>query len=113
MKIIWSPTRKCNLACEHCFLDETLNKEDTLSFAEVTRIFKEFTQKQEWSKVEITGGEFFRRSDAVDIIHALNFSGLELGVATNGTFYDKIYLSIKSLLDPDKIFFSISLDGPE
>ena len=81
-------TRRCNLACAHCYLDaETLRDgaENELSTAEVRGVLDEITQRGAPTMVVLTGGEPLVRRDLEKIIAHGAARDLAMVVGTNGT----------------------------
>ncbi len=81
-------TKRCNLACEHCYLDaDTLKngQADELSLVEVTSILDEVATRGNKTMVVLTGGEPLARTDLEEMLqHGANL-GLSMVIGTNGT----------------------------
>jgi radical SAM protein with 4Fe4S-binding SPASM domain len=72
-------TRRCNLACAHCYLDaEALTKpsDQELTTDEVKNLLDEIAANQEQSMVVLTGGEPLVRKD----LEAISEHGAQLGL---------------------------------
>jgi MoaA/NifB/PqqE/SkfB family radical SAM enzyme len=68
--MIFAITKKCNLRCKHCYEWDELNKEDTLSLADLKRIVDYFQSKGKGvAQIQLSGGEPLSRYD--DIIELL------------------------------------------
>jgi radical SAM protein with 4Fe4S-binding SPASM domain len=81
-------TRRCNLACAHCYLDaETLRggAEGELTAAEVARVLEEVAGRGDGTMVVLTGGEPLVRHDLEDIVAAGARLGLAMVIGTNAT----------------------------
>jgi radical SAM protein with 4Fe4S-binding SPASM domain len=81
-------TRRCNLACAHCYLDaDTLRSgaRDELSVAEVGRVLEEVASRDAGTMVVLTGGEPLARRDLEDIVSRGAGLGLAMVVGTNAT----------------------------
>ncbi len=80
-------TRRCNLACAHCYLDaETLEHggNDELTSTEVSTLLDEIAARSNETMVVLTGGEPLLRQDLEQMLtHGSNL-GLAMVVGTNG-----------------------------
>jgi MoaA/NifB/PqqE/SkfB family radical SAM enzyme len=59
-------TRRCNLACSHCYMDADTHLEGEpgeLSGDEVKRLLREIASRSNKTMVVLTGGELRRRRD--------------------------------------------------
>jgi len=80
--LIFGITKKCGFKCEHCFEWENLNKPETLSKEDVTRIIKDFRELG-ISLVQFSGGEPLNRlEDITDIIP--HFTDIDFWIYTSG-----------------------------
>ncbi|MCH8134485.1 MAG: radical SAM protein, partial [Proteobacteria bacterium] len=73
-------TRRCNLACDHCYLDASTLKHGSpleLTTDEVCRLLDDVVQCGEGPMVVLTGGEPLMRRD----LEAIVTYGAELGLA--------------------------------
>ena len=80
-------TRRCNLACDHCYLDaDTLKHGSPLDLAtdEVCRLLDEVVQCGNGPMVVLTGGEPLMRQDLEEIITHGAGLNLSMVVGTNG-----------------------------
>ncbi len=81
-------TKRCNLSCEHCYLDaDTLKngQANELSLEEVTSILDEVASRGNKTMVVLTGGEPLARTDLEDMIKHGADLGLSMVIGTNGT----------------------------
>jgi radical SAM protein with 4Fe4S-binding SPASM domain len=85
-------TRRCNLACTHCYLDtDTLleGSKDELTAEEVCLLLDEVAECGDGTMVVLTGGEPLVRRDVEDIAaHGVKL-GLAMVVGSNGTLLTK------------------------
>jgi radical SAM protein with 4Fe4S-binding SPASM domain len=89
--ISWNLTRRCNLACGHCYLDAVQRKSeasDELSLPEVARVIDEIAEFAPGAMLVLTGGEPLLRRDLGDIVEHAAGSGLMPVVGTNGILLD-------------------------
>lgn len=81
-------TRRCNLACAHCYLDAATLRgasEDELTAEEVGRVLVEVADRGDGAMVVLTGGEPLVRQDLEDIVSRGAGLGLPIVVGTNAT----------------------------
>lgn len=89
--ISWNLTRRCNLACGHCYLDAVQRKSDAgdeLSLPEVVRVIDEIAEFAPGAMLVLTGGEPLLRRDLGDIVEHAAGVGLMPVVGTNGILLD-------------------------
>jgi radical SAM protein with 4Fe4S-binding SPASM domain len=80
-------TRRCNLACAHCYLDaETLEHggTDELRSDEVRQLLSDIAARSADTMVVLTGGEPLLRHDLEDLVKHGADAGLSMVVGTNG-----------------------------
>lgn len=89
--ISWNLTRRCNLACGHCYLDAVQRKSeaaDELTLPEVARVVDEIAEFAPGAMLVLTGGEPLLRHDLGDIVEHASGAGLMPVVGTNGILLD-------------------------
>lgn len=110
--LVVATTQKCNLACLHCYADAKERLPYELSTDELKKLINDLAAmswKSEVSSVGLTGGEFFTRKDALDIVEYVHHCGFKMLVSSNGLLLtDQI---IQKLADYPDLKISISLDG--
>src|SRR5580765_1344321 len=118
--VSWNLTYRCNLACEHCYLDAGGKPEvNDAAFADRS----ELTTQQCFKVVDdiaalapeavtiLTGGEPLLRRDILEIVRYANAMGLWVVVGTNGV---KITATLAALLLKEGVRgLSLSLDALE
>ncbi len=80
-------TERCNLACDHCYLDARVLKEgarDELDTAEVKTLLEQIAQVGPEAMVVLTGGEPLLRRDLEAIAAHASALGLMVVVGSNG-----------------------------
>jgi radical SAM protein with 4Fe4S-binding SPASM domain len=91
--ISWNLTYRCNLACEHCYLDaggaplvatENFADRSELSTEECFRVIDEIAAFAPECVTILTGGEPLLRRDILDIVRRAADRGLWVVVGTNG-----------------------------
>ncbi|TDA67481.1 MAG: methyltransferase domain-containing protein [Clostridia bacterium] len=100
-------TQDCNLRCRHCLVEAGQGAEEELSLEDWLAVAAEAVQLGA-ERFYLTGGEPFRRGDAVQIIRELS-SACEVVVLTNGTLVPEI---VAGLPVGAPITFQVSLEGP-
>ncbi len=105
-------TRRCNLACAHCYLDaETLQggSADELTDAEVCRLLDEIAARSDETMVVLTGGEPLLRQDLEQMLSHGSKLGLAMVVGTNGILLTES--RVRSLKAAGAMGLGISLDS--
>ncbi len=105
-------TRRCNLACEHCYLDaDTLKHGSPLELTtdEVCRLLDDVVQCGEGPMVVLTGGEPLMRRDVEEIIAYGAGLNLAMVVGTNGIMLTE--QRVRSLKHAGVLGLGISVDS--
>lgn len=105
-------TRRCNLACAHCYLDaKTLRQgdEDELSTTEVQSLLDDVASLGHGTMVVLTGGEPLVRKDLEMLIRHGSALGLPMVVGTNGILLSE--RRVASLKSARVLGLGISLDS--
>lgn len=90
--ISWNLTRRCNLACGHCYLDAVQRKSecsDELNSDEAVSLVHEIAQLAPGAMLVLTGGEPLLRRDLPVIVAAAVEAGLMPVIGTNGLLLDE------------------------
>ncbi len=105
-------TRRCNLACAHCYLDaDTLRdgSPDELRTEEVQDLLDQVAARGAGTMVVLTGGEPLARRDLEAIIAHGAERDLAMVVGTNGTMLTK--RRVRALRDAGALGVGISVDS--
>ena len=105
-------TRRCNLACAHCYLDaDTLRggSPDELHTDEVLDVLDQVAARDVGTMVVLTGGEPLARRDLETIIAHGAGRGLAMVVGSNGTLLSK--RRVRSLREAGALGVGISVDS--
>lgn len=89
--VSWNLTRRCNLACAHCYLDAALRKtqaRDELDTEESCAVIRQLGRTAPGAMLVLTGGEPLLRRDLAQLVKAAGGAGLMPVVGTNGTLLD-------------------------
>jgi len=90
--ISWNITRRCNLACGHCYLDAVQRKRDAgdeQGLQEASRVVQEIAELAPGAMLVLTGGEPLLRHDLEDIVSRAADTGLMPVIGTNGLMLDE------------------------
>jgi len=83
--VTFETTYSCNENCIHCYMDKNL---PNLRFLEIQRILKEISDAG-CLFVTFTGGEFFSRKDAINILECANEFHFAIDILSNGTLINE------------------------
>jgi radical SAM protein with 4Fe4S-binding SPASM domain len=111
--VSWNLTRRCNLACGHCYLDAVQRKRDCgdeLATEEAVRVIEEIAQLAPGAMLVLTGGEPLLRRDLVDLVGHAAALDLMPVIGTNGVLLDGPHAS--ALRAAGAVGVGISLDSP-
>lgn len=105
-------TYGCNLACPHCYANAHKRLDNEMSTVEIMKIIDDLSEMPWYnrvSRINLTGGEFFSRRDALEIIRYSYSKGFKIIVTTNGLLVsEKIANELATFSD---FQVSVSLDG--
>ena len=105
-------TRRCNLACDHCYMDAEARFSDDngeLTTYEVMQLLDEIASRSNETMVVLTGGEPLIRKDLEQLVAHGNQLGLSMVVGTNGVLLNE--LRVVSLKKAGAMGLGISLDS--
>ena len=105
-------TRRCNLACAHCYLDaETLEHcgTDELRSDEVRHLLSGIAARSTDTMVVLTGGEPLLRRDLEDLVKHGADAGLSMVVGTNGVLLSE--QRVRALKQAGALGVGISIDS--
>ena len=116
--ISWNLTYRCNLACEHCYLDaggkpevrhESFADRSELDTEQCFEVIDQIAEFAPEALTILTGGEPLLRRDIIPIIHRANEKELWVVVGTNGVSITERLAGI--LLDEGVRGLALSLDA--
>ena len=90
--ISWNLTSRCNLECQHCYLDATARgtgAEGELSTDEALRIVTQIAEVNKEAVLILTGGEPLARPDIYQIASRAAGLGMMVVIGTNGTLLNR------------------------
>ena len=105
-------TRRCNLACDHCYMDAQTRKQggpEELSTAEVKDLLDQVASHSDETMIVMTGGEPLLRRDLEELVAHGSTKGLSMVVGTNGVMLTE--KRVKSLKAAGTLGLGISLDS--
>jgi MoaA/NifB/PqqE/SkfB family radical SAM enzyme len=113
-KLTYAITYWCNYKCKTCNIWQK-RPTNELTLSEIEKFFKKSNQ---FSWIDLTGGEVFLRKDFLSIVEVILSACKNLIVLhfpTNGYFTDKIITCVETIMayDPEKLIITISMDGDE
>ena len=116
--VSWNLTYRCNLACEHCYLDAggkplvedpAFSDRSELTTAQCFKVVDDIAAFAPEAVTILTGGEPLLRRDILEIVRYANATGLWVVVGTNGV---KITATLAALLLKEGVRgLSLSLDA--
>jgi len=105
-------TRRCNLACDHCYMDAETREngsDSELSTTEVKGLLEQICSRSNETMVVLTGGEPLLRRDLDELVAHGRSLGLSMVVGTNGVMLDEE--RVISLKTAGAMGMGISLDS--
>jgi len=106
--LVWFEiTRRCNLACPHCYIDAGQPREGELPNSEIFRLLDEMSSMGVWA-VTFTGGEPTMHPNFAQFVQFARNKGLLVGIATNGMFLSDELLD---QLPREGVIISVSFDN--
>lgn len=104
-------TDKCNLRCQHCYLEASCKKSDLLSWKQISTLM-DILKKNHVLSIELTGGELFVHPNVSDIIEKACQDFAQVAILTNGTILPSKVLDIL-VAHKNKIIISVSIDSTD
>jgi len=92
MLVSWNLTRRCNLACSHCYLDALQRggkSSGELGTAEVCEVIQQIADLAPGAMLVLSGGEPLLRRDLDTLVRHAAARGLAPVIGTNGTLLDE------------------------
>lgn len=106
--VVWNSTRRCNLACIHCYSDSYSNMYDEMSHEEALSFIDDIAELGSPALL-MSGGEPLMRKRALELIGYARAAGLSVTLSTNGTLITPAVA--RRLADVGVRYVGISLDG--
>lgn len=100
-------TERCNLHCEHCFVNAE-GGGDEMNIGKIDRDILPQLKKNHVTKVTLTGGEPFVYSHLHDVVTLLSRQNISICICTNASLITENFLD--KIQDCD-VHFNVSLDG--
>lgn len=99
-------TRRCDLACPHCYIDAGRRRHGEMTTERWIEILDEMAEMGVWA-VAFTGGEPTLHPDFVELVRHARSRDLLVGIATHGLFLTDDFLET---LPRDGVIVSVSID---
>lgn len=106
--VVWNCTRRCNLACVHCYSDSDAHAHPELSTAEGIALLQDIAAF-EVPALLFSGGEPLIRPDIFTLIDTARSLGLPVTLSSNGTMINPE--RARRLAELSVRYVGISLDG--
>lgn len=107
--VVWNTTRRCNLACVHCYSSSDASCcDDELSGDEARQLIDDLARFGA-PVLLLSGGEPLARPDIVELAAYASEAGLRVALSTNGTLIDES--CARRLRDAGVAYAGVSLDG--
>ena len=90
--VSWNITSRCNLSCDHCYLDaggRESGGEAELSTEQALKLIGQIAEVNSGAVLILTGGEPMARPDLYDLCREASSKGLMVALGTNGTMLTK------------------------
>ena len=87
--ISWNLTQRCNLRCQHCYIDASTAAAGELGTEEVLRVLDEIAAVNPETMLILTGGEPLCRPDLEQIVERAATRGMTVVLGTNGTLLSR------------------------
>ncbi|NMB70895.1 MAG: radical SAM protein [Bacteroidales bacterium] len=108
--VMWYITQKCNLRCQHCFLEGCPKASHEFSEEDAKRLMDELG-RMGVLYLSLSGGEPFMRKDLFRLIEYASSYGMRVDIASNGTLIDKDM--VKKIASSHVFQVQVSIDGLE
>jgi len=111
--LVIAATYECNLACPHCYVGARKALPHEMTTDEIKHLVDMLASmpwKNDVSRVGLTGGEFFCRTDAMEIIEYVQSKDFKILISTNALRLSEE--DIRRLASITALKVSVSLDGP-
>ena len=99
-------TRRCNLACAHCYIDGGEARDGELSTEQLKAVIDDLADMGVWA-IAITGGEPTMHPGFVELVNHARSRDLLVGIATHGLFLSE---SLLRSIPTEGVIISVSLD---
>ncbi|MBI4207359.1 MAG: radical SAM protein [Betaproteobacteria bacterium] len=111
--VSWNLTRRCNLACRHCYLDAVQRRRtfDELNTSEALSVTGQVAELAPGAMLVLTGGEPLLRADLVPLVRHAAACGLAPVIGTNGSLLNE--RRARALRDAGAAGVGVSLDSAD
>ena len=106
--VVWNTTRRCNLACRHCYLDAQSCAGPELTTAQAGEFIADLGRMQV-PVLLLSGGEPLLRPDLYELIAMASEAGVRTGLSTNGMLISRE--AAREMRQAGLRYAGVSLDG--
>jgi radical SAM protein with 4Fe4S-binding SPASM domain len=106
--VVWNCTRRCNLACRHCYSDSDAHRHPEMT-TEQAMAFIEDIAAFGCPALLLSGGEPLIRPDVFDLMGHARDRGLAVTISSNGTLIGEE--SARRIADLGVRYVGVSIDG--
>lgn len=106
--VVWNCTRRCNLACRHCYSDSDSKRYDEMSTEEAVAFIEDIANFGSPALL-LSGGEPFMRPDILEVLSEALRNALPVTLSTNGTLIDPT--RARQVAAANVRYVGISIDG--
>lgn len=106
--VVWNCTRRCNLACRHCYSDSTSHRYPELTTEEGMAFIRDIAEFGSPALL-LSGGEPLIRPDVFELIGEARSRGMAVTLSSNGTLINDD--TARLLADLGVRYVGVSLDG--
>jgi radical SAM protein with 4Fe4S-binding SPASM domain len=107
--VVWNLTKKCNLKCQHCYIEAGTTREDEELSTDQAKSFLKDITAMGVPIVLFSGGEPLIRLDFKELVSYARSIGLRVGISTNGTLINQEMAEF--LANQQISYVGISLDA--
>jgi Fe-coproporphyrin III synthase len=107
--VVWNATNRCNLRCQHCYINAEDQSYENEITTEEAKIFIQDLADSQVPVLLFSGGEPLMRKDLFELIQLASTKGLRPVLSTNGTLITPQVA--QQLRDAGIMYVGVSIDG--
>lgn len=112
-QIYWYVTFRCNLACEHCWVESSpwVDTSRDLTTPEAMAVIGQMVDLNVGGCI-LSGGEVLTRKDSIDLMLALADNDITIAIETNGLCFDqRFFTEANEMQKRNRFQITVSVDG--